>query len=140
MRKRILIVDDSVLARKTMRMLLGSVCCSVVGEAADGFEAVDKARKLAPDVVLMDLFMPGMDGAAATRVLSHDLPDTQIIVVSVSEAEEDMLKAMRAGARGYIVKTGDPQAMLLELRRVLSGEPPPMTPRTPGAPERPFGH
>lgn len=123
-----------------MRALLGTVCCSVVGEAANGFEAVDKARKLAPDVILMDLLMPEMDGIAATRVLSHDLPDTRIIVVTASEAEEDMLKAMRAGACGYIVKTGDPQAMLLELRRALSDGPPLITPPRTGAPERSCGH
>ena len=113
---RVLIVDDHSVVREGLRMFLGrDPDLDVVGEAADGQEAVERARELCPDVVLMDLLMPGMDGIAATAAIRHDLPDTEVIALTSVLESALVVRAVKAGAIGYLLK--DTQAA--ELRRAI---------------------
>jgi NarL family two-component system response regulator LiaR len=113
---RVLIVDDHGVVREGLRMFLGrDPELVVVGEAVDGQEAVDRARELHPDVVLMDLLMPGMDGIAATAAIRHELPDTEVIALTSVLESASVVRAVKAGAIGYLLK--DTQAA--ELRRAI---------------------
>ena len=119
---RLLVVDDHTLVRQGVVKLLQALdMIDVVGEACNGFEAVSKARELSADVVLMDLFMSGLDGVEATRIIKRDLPDVQIIMLTASDNEDDLFEAIEAGARGYVLKSVDSSALILQLKRVLSG-------------------
>jgi len=113
---RVLIADDHSVVREGLHMFLGrDPELALVGEAADGEEAVYLARQLRPDVVLMDLLMPGMDGIAATSVIRNELPETEIIALTSVLESDLVISAMRAGAIGYLLK--DTQAP--ELRRAI---------------------
>jgi len=101
---RILIADDHALFRDGMKSLLRSRSHSVVGEARDGREAVDLARRLVPDVVLMDLSLPVLDGLSATRLICAQLPQVKVVVVTVSDDDEDLFEAVKAGAQGFLTK------------------------------------
>jgi NarL family two-component system response regulator LiaR len=94
----------------------------VVGEAADGAEAAELAQRLAPDVVLMDLVMPGVDGVAATRRLRELSPATKVIVLTSFDGDENVFPAIRAGAAGYLLKDVRPQELADAVRRVHAGE------------------
>lgn len=119
---RLLIVDDHRLVRDGLMKLLQSVSgFEVVGEAGDGFEAVDKAAKLAPCIVLMDISLPGLSGLEATRLIKRDLPSVEVIALSASESEDDILGAVRAGAKGYILKDANPSAVFSQIRQVAAG-------------------
>jgi DNA-binding NarL/FixJ family response regulator len=97
----------------------------VVGEAADGREAVEEARRLRPDVVLMDVRMPDVDGIEATRrLLGGEGPDTKVVMLTVSEADSDLFAALRAGADGYLLKTMNLGRLAHALRGVLNGQAP----------------
>jgi len=120
---RMLVVDDHTLVRQAIvNFLSEDQLIEVVGEASNGFEAVSQARELQPDLILMDLAMPGMDGIAATRIIKGELPKTQIILLTDSTAEEDILKAVRAGARGYILKQADAASLTQQIKQVFSGK------------------
>ncbi len=122
---RILLVDDHVLFRKGLaRLLDAQPDFEVVGEAADGLEAVEQARVLRPDLVLMDLRMPGCDGLAATRRIKGELPAVQVVMLSVSEDEHDFFEAIRSGADGYLVKDMRPELLFQELRGLADGQVP----------------
>jgi len=113
---RVLIADDHSVVREGLRMFLGrDPELIVVGEAADGLEAVRLARELRPDVVLMDLLMPAMDGIAATSAIRNDLPETEVIALTSVLESAQVVGAVRAGAIGYLLK--DTQAP--ELRRAI---------------------
>lgn len=113
---RVLIADDHSVVREGLRMFLGrDADLEVVGEAADGAEALSLARQLRPDIVLMDLLMPGMDGIRATAAIRRDLPETEVIALTSVLESESVLGAVKAGAIGYLLK--DTQA--LELRRAI---------------------
>jgi DNA-binding NarL/FixJ family response regulator len=113
---RVLIADDHSVVREGLRMFLGrDPELEVVGEAADGVEAVESARQLHPDVVLMDLLMPVMDGIAATSIIRNELPETEVIALTSVLESAAVVGAVRAGAIGYLLK--DTQAP--ELRRVI---------------------
>ncbi len=113
---RVLIVDDHSVVREGLRMFLGRDSeLAVVGEAVDGQEAIERARELHPDVVLMDLLMPGMDGIAATAAIRHELPDTEVIALTSVLESALVVRAVKAGAIGYLLK--DTQAA--ELRRAI---------------------
>ena len=119
---RLLVVDDHLLMREGLvRVLSNSVEFEVVGEAGNGFDAVEAAHKLHPDVVLMDLFLPGLDGVAATRLIVRDLPDVQVILLTASENDEDILEAIRAGAKGYVLKDDSTATVIQQLRKVATG-------------------
>jgi len=120
---RILIADDHPVFRDGLRALLGTVeDCELVGEAASGQEAVERAAELQPDVVLMDVRMPGLDGIEASRRIVRTSPHIAILVLTMFEDDESVFAAMRAGARGYLLKGADQAEILRAVRAVDSGE------------------
>jgi two-component system, NarL family, nitrate/nitrite response regulator NarL len=120
---RVLLVDDHSLFRSGIRSLLQRhEEFLVVGEAADGVEGIKRAKQLKPDVVLLDLHMPGMSGVETLQLLHEDCPDTAIIMLTVSEESEDLALAMRAGARGYLIKNIETDYLLRAIRRAAAGE------------------
>ena len=120
---RVLIVDDHTLFRSGIKLLLErQTGFEVVGEASDGLEGVKRAKQLKPDVVLLDLHMPGTSGLAAVPLLREEVPQTEIIMLTVSEDADDLLEALRAGARGYLLKNIDTDFLLDSLRRAAAGE------------------
>lgn len=120
---RVLIADDHPLFRKGMRALLSSNSeFEVVGEAATGAEAAALAESLQPDLILMDLQMPRDNGVAATREILHTSPHIRILVVTLFEDDDSVFMALRAGARGYVLKDADEGEMVRAIRAVGSGE------------------
>lgn len=120
---RVLLADDHTLFREGLRALLSSVPeTEVVGEAASGQEAVRAAETLQPDVVLMDIQMPGLNGIEATRRIVATSPHAGVIVVTMFEDDDSVFAAMRAGARGYVLKGADQEEMLRAIRAVARGE------------------
>lgn len=120
---RVLIVDDHTLFRSGIRLVLQrQEGFEVVGEAGDGLEGVKRAKQLKPDVVLLDLHMPGTSGLEALRLLADDAPQAQVVMLTVSEDAEDLLDALRAGARGYLLKNIDTDFLLDSIRRAARGE------------------
>ena len=125
MTTRILVVDDQALIRAGFRAILDSEAdLEVVGEAADGHEAVAAVRALAPDVVLMDIRMPGLDGIAATEEILSDaeLSGVRILVLTTFDADDNVLAALRAGASGFLGKDVGPTGLVEGVRAVASGE------------------
>ena len=122
---RLLVVDDHAFVRMGIIAVLAcDAALKVVGEAKDGEEAVALCRELEPDLVLMDLSMPRMDGIEATRMIKAHLPKTSVLILT-GYAEEDLLmEAVRAGAAGYVVKGEDPARLLEAVRAVMGGETP----------------
>ncbi len=123
MRKlRILIVDDHTVVRAGIRSLLeGQANIEVVGEAGSGEEAVANAIQLQPDLVLMDITMPRMSGIEATRQIKRQLPDTQVLILTMHDDEEFFFPALRAGASGYVVKDAEPQELLYAIQTAGHG-------------------
>lgn len=122
---RILLVDDHVLFRKGMARLLDSQPdLEVVGEAEDGIEAVRQSRRLKPDLILMDIHMPGCDGHEATRRIISEWPEAQIVMLTVAEEDQDLFTAIRNGAIGYLVKKIEPNSLFARLRGIAQGEAP----------------
>jgi DNA-binding NarL/FixJ family response regulator len=120
---RVLVADDHRLFRDGLRALLNSAPdLEVVGEAGDGEEVVAQAAILQPDVILMDLQLPGINGVEATRRILHSQPRVNVLVLTMFEDTDTVLAAMRAGARGYILKDTDEEALLRSVRAVASGE------------------
>ncbi|HXF70554.1 MAG TPA: response regulator transcription factor [Thermoflexus sp.] len=120
---RILIADDHAIVRAGIRALLQlHPDFEVVGEAADGHEAILQVRRLQPDVVLMDLAMPGMDGLAATHEIRRIAPQTRVLVLSQHENREYVLPALRAGAAGYVLKRAPDDTLIWAIRAVYAGE------------------
>ncbi len=120
---RILVVDDHLLYREGVRALLAAeASLAIVGEAGDGDGAVQAAIQLAPDVVLMDLKMPGLDGVEATRRILARQPATRILVVTMFDDNDSVFAAMRAGARGYVLKDADQEELCRAIRAVYRGE------------------
>lgn len=104
---RVLLVDDHALFRDGVASLLRTWGMEVVGEAADGWEALEKARALSPDLILMDINMPHCNGLQATRLIKVELPAMNIVMLTVSEEEADLFEAVKSGAAGYILKDVD---------------------------------
>jgi DNA-binding NarL/FixJ family response regulator len=120
---RVLIADDHPLFRDGMRVLLASLPnCEVVGEAANGQDAIDLAQSLQPDIMLMDLQMPGINGIEATRRIVQTSPHIGVIVVTMFEDDDSVFAALRAGARGYVLKGADQAELLRALEAVGRGE------------------
>ena len=122
---RILLVDDHLLFRKgLMRLLDAQPDFEVVGEAADGLEAVEQTRLLHPDLVLMDIRMPRCDGLEATRRIKVQMPSVRVVVLTVSEDEQDLTTAVCSGADGYLLKDILPETLFQQLRGLAAGETP----------------
>lgn len=120
---RVLIIDDHTLFRSGIRLLLErQEGFEVVGEAGDGLDGAKRAKMLKPDVVLLDLHMPGTSGLAAIPLLLEEAPQAQIVMLTVSEDAEDLIDAMRAGACGYLLKNIDTDFLLDSIRRAANGE------------------
>lgn len=121
----LLIVDDHALYRKGLRSMFElEPDVEVVGEAADGAESLDKVEELHPDVVLMDINMPGMDGMQATRQLADAYPGVLVITLTMFKGEEHLREARRAGASAYVLKDAGSEVLLETIRDVMSGEKP----------------
>lgn len=120
---RVLIVDDQRLVRAGLRMLCESTAdLDVVGEAADGMEAVRSAAELAPDVILMDLRMPGLDGIEATRQVTASRPESRVLALTTFDDDEHLYPALIAGAAGFLVKDTSPADLLDAIRRTADGD------------------
>ena len=123
MKTRILLVDDHALLRHGLSAVLSlQKDFEIVGEAADGQEAVRQAAKLQPDIVIMDLAMPKMDGAEATRLIKQQYPDIRIVILTSFGTSADVSRALAAGASGAIMKDAPDRQLIAALRGVLSGK------------------
>jgi DNA-binding NarL/FixJ family response regulator len=122
MTARVLIVDDHPLTREALGGLLTSGGFDVVGQAADGAEAIERARELRPDLVVLDLTMPGMDGLTALPHIREAAPDTAVVVLTAAEDDANLLNAIRLGAAGYLLKNEPPDRIIDFLRGVANGE------------------
>jgi two-component system nitrate/nitrite response regulator NarL len=120
---RVLIVDDHTLFRSGLKALLGrQPGFEVVGEAADGLEGIKRAKALKPDVILLDLHMRGLSGREAVKTLSEEVPESHVVMLTVSEDADDLIETLRLGASGYLLKNIDTQMLLDSIRRAAEGE------------------
>jgi len=120
---RVLIVDDDHLMRAGLAELLaGEPDVEIVGQAATGREAVERSRRLGPDVVLMDVRMPDMDGIAATAELARVAPDTRILILTTFEQDDYIFGALRAGASGFLLKRTPPEELIAAVHTVAAGD------------------
>lgn len=119
---RVLLVDDHELVRNGIASLLTVNGIEVVGQASDGLEALEKARKLQPDVILMDIRMPICDGLEATRLIRAEMPEARIVILSMSDSDEDLFEAIRSGAQGFVLKNVKSEEFLSLLNGVSRGE------------------
>lgn len=122
---RILLVDDHVLFRKGISSLIASRRdMKVVGEANDGFEAIERVREIQPDLILMDIDMPKCNGLEAVKRIKQDTPEAQIIMLTVSDDDDSLFQAIKNGARGYLLKDLEPHRLFEMLEGVRQGEAP----------------
>lgn len=120
---RVFVVDDHSLLREGLRSLLEGVPdIELVGEAGEGMEAVVKTQELVPDVVLMDIAMPGLNGLEATRQIKQETPRVKVLILTVHESDQYLRATLEAGASGYVVKTGSSDKLLSAIRAVHRGD------------------
>ena len=120
---RVLVVDDHPVFRQGLTSLLQRYPeFEVVGQAANGDEGVAKANQVQPDIVVMDIRMPGSDGIAATTALQQTLPQTKVLIVTISDKDDDLFAAIKAGARGYLLKSVSLQELVDSIKLVAQGE------------------
>ncbi len=120
---RVLVADDHILFRAGIASLIRQQeDFEVVGEAADGEEAVEKARSLVPDLILMDICMPNMGGLEALRRIKSFLPETKVVMLTVSDDESDLIEAIKCGAQGFLLKKMEPERLFETLRGACRGE------------------
>jgi DNA-binding NarL/FixJ family response regulator len=119
----ILIADDHALFRDSLRSLLEARGLNVVGEARNGREAVEQARRLQPDIVLMDLSMPELDGLAATRLISAEQPGVKVVILTASDEDSKLFEAIKSGAQGYLLKNLESDEFFALLEGIGRGEP-----------------
>lgn len=118
----VLLADDHPLFLDGLEDLLHSNGFEVAGKAHDGQEAVEKARVLRPEAILMDIRMPRLDGLAAVRIIKAELPEVNIVMLTISEADDDLFEAIKSGASGYLLKSQSPEELLALVRGVERGE------------------
>jgi DNA-binding NarL/FixJ family response regulator len=121
---RVLLVDDHALFLEGLRNLLASEGIEVVGLARDGLEALSQARRLRPQVILMDIQMPNCDGVCATRLIKTELPECKVVMLTISEDEQDLFEAVKSGASGYLLKHVDATDFFMYLKELHAGHPP----------------
>lgn len=121
---RVVIADDHALFRDGLRSLLEARGVEVIGEARNGREAVELTRRHLPDIVLMDLSMPEVGGLSATRLISADLPDVKVVVLTASEDDSDLFEAIKSGAQGYLLKDLKAEELMGLLEGVSRVSPP----------------
>ncbi len=122
---RVLLVDDHALFRQGLRRLLeDQPDFEIVGEAATGLQAVERAGELMPDVILMDIYMPESDGLEATRAIRARLPYARIVMLTVSDEDHNLFEAIKAGAQGYVLKKIEPRELYEKVRSAARGEAP----------------
>lgn len=122
---RILVVDDHLLSRKGIASILASnSLLEIVGEATTGAEALEKAKLLLPDLILMDIRMPDVDGLQATSLIKEALPQIKIIILSVSDDVQDFFEAIKRGAQGYLLKNMEPEYWMDYIISIAQGEAP----------------
>ena len=120
---RILLADDHSVVRTGLRLIIGNEeDMTVVGEAEDGLQAIQKAHELRPDVIVMDMTMPGLGGLEAARQMKRDLPDTRILFLTIHDSEEYFFQAVQAGADGYVTKSSPAWEVLTAIRTVHQGD------------------
>jgi two-component system NarL family response regulator len=120
----VLLVDDHPLFLDGLKNLLTAHGIQVVGTARDGLEALEKARNLRPEVILMDIQMPRCDGLAATRLIKAELPEIKIVMLTMSNDDDDLFEAIKSGACGYLLKTQDTEEFFTQLMGLAQDEPP----------------
>lgn len=122
---RILLVDDHILFRKGIASLFyAREDFTVVGEADDGLQAVEKAKQTAPDLILMDVEMPNCNGLEAVKKLKAEMPEVDIVMLTVSDDQDDLFEAIKSGAKGYLLKDMEPQQLFDMLGGLIEGESP----------------
>jgi len=121
---RVLLVDDHALFLEGLSNLLASSGIQVLGQARDGFEGLVEARRVKPDVILMDIHMPRCDGVAATRLIKASLPEVKIVILTMSEDEQDLFEAVKSGASGYLLKSLQANEFFDYLAELQAGHPP----------------
>lgn len=121
---RVLLADDHALFRDGVAALLSARGIAVVAQAADGIQALDQARELQPDLILMDINMPRLDGLAATRILTTENPNAHVIILTISDGDENLFEAIKSGAQGYLLKNTETDAFFAMLEGVTQGEAP----------------
>ena len=122
---RILLADDHSLFRRGVAGALADHAdIEIVGEATDGLQAIAKTRELIPDIVLMDISMPGMNGLEATRQIKAELPEVKIVILTIAEEDQNLFEAIKSGAQGYLLKDVEPQHLVEMVRGVFRGEAP----------------
>ncbi|PKN92436.1 MAG: DNA-binding response regulator [Chloroflexi bacterium HGW-Chloroflexi-6] len=121
-RTRIMVVDDHALFRRGLISLLDEMPeFAVVGEASNGQEALDNIQKLAPDVLLLDINMPIMDGIQALTAIRKILPEQKILMLTISQNDDDLIDAIVAGANGYLLKNAEPEALRVTIQQIMAG-------------------
>ncbi|WP_094605613.1 Transcriptional regulatory protein DegU [Sporomusa silvacetica DSM 10669] len=122
---KVLVVDDHLLSRKGIVSILSThPMFDIAGEATDGQEALEKARILMPDIILMDINMPGIDGLEATRLIKEEMPYVKIVILSVSDDVQDFFEAIKKGAQGYLLKNMEPEYWIDYIISIVQGEAP----------------
>ena len=119
---RVIIIDDHALFRDGLKGLLEQRSIDVAGVAADGKEGIELAKKIQPDIILLDLRMPTMGGLDTLPVLRKDLPNIPVVMLTTSNDESDLIKALRSGAQGYLLKDMEPDQLVLALRDIVDGK------------------
>jgi len=120
---RVLVADDHAAVRTGLANILGAEPdITIIGEANDGLEAIKKARELKPGIIFMDIFMPLCNGLEACATIRQELPDTRVLILTVSESEVDLFQALRLGAQGYLLKSATVTEVVDAVRRIAAGE------------------
>jgi two-component system NarL family response regulator len=119
---KVLLVDDHALFLEGLQKLLTGRGVQVVGTARDGLEGLEKARQLSPDIILMDIRMPGCDGLSATRLIKAEKPESKIVMLTTSTDETDLFEAIKSGACGYLLKSLEAEPFITYLQGVMRGE------------------
>ncbi len=121
---KVLLVDDNRLMLEGLQNLLEAHGIQIAGMATDGLQSVKMARESHPDVILMDIRMPGADGLTATRLIKAEMPETKIVILTTSTEEQDLFESVKSGACGYLIKSMDAEELVESLAQVEEGVPP----------------